>query len=73
MCPNFGTPKNILHLVKMENLLLLGVQILKHITVVSGHCLSFCLVQSSVKNLFFMDISSTAVYKSCTLYNFKIF
>ena len=53
MCPNFGTPKNILHLDQMENLLLLGVQIPKHITVASGHCLSFCLVLSSMENLFF--------------------
>ena len=36
MCPNFGTPKNnnFFHLEQMENLLFLGVPILKHITVV---------------------------------------
>ena len=34
MCPNFGTSKNSLHLEQMENLLLLGVPILKHITVI---------------------------------------
>ena len=35
MCPDFGTSKNnkIFHLEKMENLLSLGVPILKHIMV----------------------------------------
>ena len=34
MCPNLWTPKKkIFHLEQMENLLFLGVQILKHITV----------------------------------------
>ena len=39
---NFGTPKNneFFHLEQMENLLFLGVPILKHIRVVLVHVLS---------------------------------
>ena len=36
LCPNFGTPENndFFHLGQMENLLFLGVPILKHFRVV---------------------------------------
>ena len=51
MCPNFGTPKIILHLEQIEILLFLGVPILRHFRVINFFTLVVALARGVHESL----------------------